>query len=242
MRPGQYQPKWNRTGVKPPMELFTKAKLKHARPKQTCFSLSPGAHDCRSIPMSASSAFPHPHGLGYTRLASKWGWFVTLGVVMIVMGIFALGDVVAVTLASAVFIGAFMLVGGVFQIIHSFANKEWSGFLFSLLCGAFYILGGILIMMEPVQGSLVITLFLVAAMAVGGVLRIMMALRHREMAYWWLLLLGGIISIVLAIMLYMSLPWSGLWLLGTLIAIELLMQGASWLRMGLSLRHMNRTA
>jgi uncharacterized membrane protein HdeD (DUF308 family) len=42
------------------------------------------------------------------------------------------------------------------------------------------------------------------------------------------------------VLLYRSLPWSGLWVLGTLIAVELLVQGGTWLQFGLSLRQMAR--
>jgi len=60
--------------------------------------------------MSASETGPLRPGLGYTRLASRWGWFLALGVVLILAGVFAFGDVVAVTLASVIFIGAALLV------------------------------------------------------------------------------------------------------------------------------------
>ncbi|HUB15388.1 MAG TPA: HdeD family acid-resistance protein [Acetobacteraceae bacterium] len=181
-------------------------------------------------------------GLGYKGAASKWGGFVALGIVMILGGIFALGDVVAFTLVSVIFIGAMLLVGGIFQVIHAFMTREWSAFLLSLLAGALYIIGGFLIMQEPIQGSLVLTLFLLAALLIGGIMRIIISAQHREMPGWWLVLLGGIISVGVAVMLYMTLPWSGLWVLGTLIAVELLVQGCSWLRFGFALRHMLRTS
>jgi len=174
------------------------------------------------------------------RLAERWGWFIALGVVMLLAGVFALGDTVLVTLLSVIFIGAALLVGGVFQVIHAFANKEWGAFLFALLCGALYIISGFLIMSEPVQGSVVITILLVAALCVSGAMRIAMALRHREIPGWWLLLLSGLISVGLAIGLYLSLPWSGLWFLGMVIAIELLFQGISWIRLGLALRDLRQ--
>jgi uncharacterized membrane protein HdeD (DUF308 family) len=181
-------------------------------------------------------------GLRYRNVAAKWGWFVALGVVLILAGLFALGDVVAFTLISVIFIGAMLLVGGIFQIIHAFMTKGWSDFFLNLLMGAIYVVGGFLIMDEPVQGSVLITLFLLAALLVGGIMRIVVAVRHREMAGWWLLVLSGLISVVLAVVLYMSLPWSGLWVLGTVIAIELLVQGFSWLQFGLSLRKLARQA
>jgi uncharacterized membrane protein HdeD (DUF308 family) len=190
--------------------------------------------------MSGTAIDKPPRGLGYTHTASRWGWFVALGVLLFVLGVLALGDVVVVTVVSTIFIGAVLLIGGAFQIIHAFANKAWSAFLLNLFAGILYLIGGFLIMGEPLQGSVVITLFLLMALLVGGVLRIVIALRHREVRGWWMLLLGGLISVALGIMLFLSLPWSGFWLLGTLVAIELLVQGAIWVQFGLSLRRLHR--
>src|ERR1700747_24337 len=123
-------------------------------------------------------------GLGNIQVASKLGWFIALGIVMIAAGIFALGDVVAFTLVSAIFIGAMMLVGGVFQIVQAFMTKAWSAFLLNVFVGILYVVGGFLIMQEPVQGSIILTLFLLAAILVGGITRIMIGLRHRELSGW----------------------------------------------------------
>jgi uncharacterized membrane protein HdeD (DUF308 family) len=192
--------------------------------------------------MSQTSPGGTSHGLGYAPVASKWGWFVALGTILILAGIIALGDVVAFTLVGVIFIGALLLVGGIFQIVHAFMTKAWSAFVLNLIMGVMSVVGGILIMEEPVQGSVILTLFLLAALLVGGVMRIVVAVRHRELAGWWLVLLGGIISIFLACMLYATLPWSGLWVLGTLIAVELLIQGFTWLRLGFSLRLLARAS
>ena len=50
------------------------------------------------------------------------------------------------------------------------------------------------------------------------------------------LLLGGIASIVIGALIYLTLPWPGLWILGTSIAIELFVQGSGWFYVGLALR------
>ena len=184
-----------------------------------------------------SDASPNaPHGLGYMVTASKWGWFVFLGIVMVAAGIFALGDVVAFTLVSVIFIGAMLMVGGVFQIIHAMMTKGWSGFAFNVIMGLLYIIAGVLIMQEPVQGSVILTILVLVSLLIGGIMRVVVALRHREISGWWLMALGGLLSIVVAVMLYATLPWSGLWVLGTLIAIELLIQGFTWIHFGLALR------
>ena len=73
-------------------------------------------------------------------------------------------------------------------------------------------------------------------MIVAGCFRIVLAIRHWHLPGAGLLLLGGLVNIGLGIALYITLPWSGLWVLGTLIAIELIMHGAAWLEFGLGLR------
>jgi uncharacterized membrane protein HdeD (DUF308 family) len=170
------------------------------------------------------------------RPRTHWGWFVTLGILMILLGAFAWYDIIGLTLTGTIFIGAALLVGGVFQVVHAFIDRSWGGFLLQVLAGILYCIGGLLIMREPVDGSFVITLGLAIVMIVAGCFRMVLAIRHWHLAGAGLLLLGGLVSIGAGIALYITLPWSGLWVLGTLIAIELIMHGAGWLEFGLGLR------
>ena len=170
------------------------------------------------------------------RPRTRWGWFVALGIAQLVLGIIAWFDVIAFTIAGVIFIGALLLVAGVFQIIHAFMDREWGGFILHLLVGILYVIGGLLLMDEPLQGSLVITILVAAALIVGGILRIIMSVRHRHMPGWGLLLFSGLISLLVGLLLWWSLPWSSLWVVGTLIAVELIFHGVSWIQFGLTLR------
>jgi uncharacterized membrane protein HdeD (DUF308 family) len=135
-----------------------------------------------------------------------------------------------------ILIGASPLVGGAFQIIHAFLTKEWHSFAVSLSCGVLYLIGGLSIMNEPMQGALALTILAGATLVVSGIVRILFALEHRNMSAWGIVFLSGVVSIVVGCLLYLTLPWSGLWVLGILIAVELFVQGASWLYFGLTLR------
>jgi uncharacterized membrane protein HdeD (DUF308 family) len=84
------------------------------------------------------------YGEASPAIVRKWSWFVALGIVLIVLGIIAWLDVVAVTLASTIVIRAILLVGGAFQIVHSFTAREWRSFIFGLLSGVLYFIGGLL--------------------------------------------------------------------------------------------------
>src|SRR5579884_488161 len=172
------------------------------------------------------------------RPRTGWGWFVALGVLMILLCAFAWFDIIALTLAGTIYIGAALLVGGAFQIGHAFMDRSWSGFLLQVLAGILYGIGGILIMWEPVAGSIVITLVLAILMIVAGCFRVALAIRHWHLGGAGMLLLGGLVSIGVGVALYITLPWSGLWVLGTLIALELIIHGAAWLEFGLGLRRL----
>lgn len=189
--------------------------------------------------MSASSPTSN---LSFRRPRSHWAWFVVLGVLQILLGLFCWFDVIVATIAGVIFIGAALFVGGILQVIHAFFDRGWGGFLLHLLAGILYAIGGLLIMAEPVRGSVIITLVLAIVLIVAGISRIVLSVSHWSMGGSGMLLIGGIISVLVGIVLYVTLPWSGLWVVGTLIAIELIFHGAAWIEFGLSLRRLRLTA
>src|ERR1700759_5291317 len=123
-----------------------------------------------------------------SRPRTGWGWFVGLGVLQLILGIIAWFYVIAFTIAGVIFIGALLLVAGVFQVVHAFMDREWASFALHVLVGILYVIGGFLLMAEPLEGSLVITILVAAALIIGGVLRIVIGVQHRHMAGWGLLI------------------------------------------------------
>ena len=169
-------------------------------------------------------------------ISSNWGWFIALGVGLITLGVIAGLDVTTFTAASLTVIGSTLLVAGVLYILHAFRAQKWRGFGFELLLGILSLIGGLLIINEPARGAVVLTLVLVATIVAGGILRVVIAWRYRDIRAWGLVLLSGLVSIVVGCLIYLDLPWSGLWVLGTLIAVELVVQGSGWLYFGIALR------
>lgn len=169
-----------------------------------------------------------------------WFWFLLLGLFQILLGVFAWIDVGLATLAGTLLIGAALLVGGLLQIAHSFLDRDWGVFALHLLAGVLYVGAGLVIMAEPVSGAIVLTLALAAMLIVAGAFRLVIAARHWHMSGSGLLLIGGLFSMAVGVGLYLLLPWSGLWVLGTLIAVELILQGAAWIEFGLGLRRLRR--
>jgi uncharacterized membrane protein HdeD (DUF308 family) len=168
-------------------------------------------------------------------VSGRWRWFVALGILLLGLGVVAWIDAMAVTIASAVVIGVTLVAGGVLQILHSLVVGHWRGTALSLCSGILYAVGGVLAMSEPPHGAAILTLLLVMTIVTGGILRVAAVLRHQRIQAR-ALLLGGLASVVIGAVIYLSLPWPGLWLLGTLIAIELFVQGSGWFYVGLVLR------
>src|SRR5260370_38537821 len=66
---------------------------------------------------------------GLQRISHKWGWFLVLGILQIVLGVLALGDTVAVTVVSMIFLGWLLIFSAILHALHWFRGRERSFFL-----------------------------------------------------------------------------------------------------------------
>jgi hypothetical protein len=95
---------------------------------------------------------------------------------------------------------------------------------------------GILLVFYPMAGAQALTLFLAAFLAIDGVVRIGMALRLRPGHGWGWVLFGGIVTLILAAMIWTQWPGSAIWVIGLLVGINLLFTGWSLTMMALAAR------
>ena len=63
------------------------------------------------------------------------GWFIFLGLLLMVAGAAAIAFPLLGTLAVAVWTAIAFAIAGVAQTVHAFAARSWGGFLFDLLIG-----------------------------------------------------------------------------------------------------------
>lgn len=170
------------------------------------------------------------------EMRAKWGWFVALGVLFLLCGFIAAGNLLLATVASVVMVGVLMLIGGIAQIIHAFGFKEWGDFLWWLLSGVIYAVGGLIAFVNPLLASAVLTLLLAAALIAGGVLRIWVAMKARPEEGWGWVLAAGIVTVLAGLVMALGWPVNSLWILGIFLAIDLAMQGGSLIALGLALK------
>src|SRR5262245_41623503 len=153
---------------------------------------------------------------------------ILLGIVLIIAGVFVLGDVVLATIISTIFIGFCAIGGGAFEIIHAFWTKGWGGFVWQILLGLLYIAAGIILVRQPVTGALVLTWVFGIVLLASGLVRIYLGVRNWA-EFGWLLLISGIFGVLAGLVIVMGWPVTGLWVIGFLLGIDLIVHGVGWL-------------
>jgi uncharacterized membrane protein HdeD (DUF308 family) len=168
-------------------------------------------------------------------LKGEWKWLVALGLMLVVVGTFAIGSSFAATMVSVALFGVIMLVGGIAQILGAFRCPKWSGLLLQVLIGVLYLVGGYLVMEAPVQAALALTMLMSLFFLFGGVLRIIYALMYRFPSWGWTLF-SGVVAVFLGLLIRKQWPVSGLWVIGLFVGIEMIINGWTFLALGLSAR------
>jgi uncharacterized membrane protein HdeD (DUF308 family) len=169
-------------------------------------------------------------------LKKHWVMILSLGVLMIVLGILGLNQPMAYTVATVVFFGAVLLVIGGAGIVTAFKLEGWSGRVGAILLALLYAITGVLLLMHPVLGALTLTLLVAAFLFAGGLVRIWMGFTHRAQGGGFWVIVSGLLSIVLGYLIYSSFPGSGVWVLGLFLAIQLLFDGWALVLLALAAR------
>lgn len=167
----------------------------------------------------------------------SWVWFLSLGVVLTVVGLIGFVASGVLSLATALLIGWLFLVGGVLTAAHAVLRRGWKGFLYDLASGCVTALIGGLIVARPVAGLAALTAVVGITFLLGGVLWVVLALTRRTPYGLWPVA-HGLIDLLLGVMILAGWPVSSEWVLGTLVAVELVVTGARMIALGLAVRRL----
>jgi uncharacterized membrane protein HdeD (DUF308 family) len=167
-----------------------------------------------------------------------WRAFLIEGIVLLILGLFAIVIPVVATIAVEIFIGWVILVSGVVGLISTFRMRGAPGFGWSLLSAVIAVAAGVILLAWPLSGVLSLTLILTAFLTIEGVASIMMALTHRHgfSARWALLLVSGVVDLILAAMIFLGLPGTAAWAIGLLVGINMVFGGSALISMALQAR------
>jgi uncharacterized membrane protein HdeD (DUF308 family) len=189
------------------------------------------------MPGIVSSQTAGIHHVGIEALQKNWGWILALGIALIALGTVAVGSAALMTIASVLFFGWLLIIGGVLELGHAFWRKAWGGFFIDMLGGILHIVVGFMIVANPAASAVALTLLISMFLIIGGIFRLVTCLAMR-VHHWPWLALHGVVNLVLGIMIWRQWPVSGLWVIGLFIGIDLLFNGWSLVMLGLSVKNL----
>lgn len=169
-------------------------------------------------------------------LKKNWGWLLAFGIVSVLLGTIGLGMTFGLTLASVQLFGILLVVGGVFQLFDAFKCKGWRSTVWHVLIALLYVAAGILMLVDPLLASATLTLAIAWILIAVGIMRGIMAFQLRPASGWYWPLISGIVSVALGSMIIAEWPASGLWVIGLFVAIELILNGWSYVFVALAAR------
>jgi len=161
------------------------------------------------------------------------GLTIAMGVIILLMGMFAMGSPFVAGVSLAIAVGFMLIIGGVSQLV--FAFKARTG-LFSIILGILTVIAGGYMVSNPGVALATMTLILAIYLVISGIFEVMMAFQVKPDKGWGWALFSGIISVVLGAMIWSQFPISGAWTVGTLIGIKLFLSGWTLLMFGLTAR------
>ena len=162
----------------------------------------------------------------YRNLQNSSKWTLSMGIIMLVLGIIALiGPWFLASLAVEFMFTWLFIISGIVQAAYAFKSSSAGGILLKLLLSIISLIAGILLLVYPLIGVLTLTLVLGVYIFLDGVLRVIQAFQVRPMPKWGWVLFNGIASIILGILIWSQWPFDAVWILGLFVGISLVFNG-----------------
>jgi uncharacterized membrane protein HdeD (DUF308 family) len=115
----------------------------------------------------------------------------------------------------------------VLQAIGLIGARDVPHYWLALISVVLAIVIGVLLLRQPESGLLLMTVLLIVFFMVEGISKIIFALTIRPFPHWGWVLASGLVGIVLAVYLWANMPVSAEWVLGFLLGIQLICEGAA---------------
>lgn len=130
-------------------------------------------------------------------------------------------------LSLAVGLGAPLVASGVVHGAHAVTARGWSGALWQATLAAVSVLAGLLVFANPVVGLVTLTALLIAYLLLDAVAELWTAARMADQPGRASIAASGLVSLVLAGLLWIGFPATAAWAIGAIVGVGLLATGLS---------------
>jgi uncharacterized membrane protein HdeD (DUF308 family) len=183
-----------------------------------------------------------------TEAISSWapeakkhaGWLVVFGVVTAIAGFVAMGSPLLSGLGVVLLIGIAMSIAGVARIVGAFSAGSFGQGTLAFIGGILTVVAGLIPASRPGIGLVTLTLLVGVYLLVDGISGALLAFHLRPEKGWGWMLFSGAMGVLLGFLLLREWPLSGLWAIGTLVGVNLLLSGLSIISVGSAARSLAR--
>jgi membrane protein HdeD len=162
-----------------------------------------------------------------TTSGRRSGWSIALGAVMVLVGLVVLANAYLATIVSIYFVGWAAVVGGVVLLVQAVVGRRSGAFWSMALGGVVLLVLGVFVLRDPTAGLVTLTLLAGALFLVTGVTRIAVSGQVPEAR--WVLVIGGVISVLLGLWVLLNITTASVVLLGILLGVQVLVEGLTLL-------------
>lgn len=158
--------------------------------------------------------------------------FKMTGIILCVLGVISLITPAVAGTAVVLVIGSLLLFGGFLYLFQTSQAGDTSGKMMHIILGILMILGGFGIISHPLFGLSFLTWMMAMFFLFEGTWKVLMSFSLKPAAGWGQVLFSGIITLLLGGLISAEWPLSGLWAVGTLLGVDLLMTGFFLINVG----------
>jgi uncharacterized membrane protein HdeD (DUF308 family) len=166
------------------------------------------------------------------------GWSIGISILMIVAGLLAITLPQVAGIAVNLFVGWMLVFSGGMHFVYAWQGRHNRGFVWELLLGVLYVVMGGYLLINPIRGLVTLTLALAFYLWIEGVLEFVLSYMMRTLPGAGWILFDAIVSVILAVLIWRTWPWSTEWAIGTLVGVSMLFSGVSRLMFSLAARRM----
>ncbi|MFP7673972.1 HdeD family acid-resistance protein [Marivita sp. S0852] len=160
------------------------------------------------------------------KVAAENRWLLLLvGAVTLLAGTIALLMPFLASLTAALVVGWVLIASGAVGLVTAIRRKEGWALAAAFAMALLSFVGGVLMIVQPIAGVFALTTVLIGYFAASGILRIFYGARSFGSGGAWMVA-TGLLSFLLALLLFFGLPFSAAWVPGVMLGVDLIAWGA----------------
>ena len=163
-------------------------------------------------------------------------WSIVLSVLIMIAGLIAIALPMIAGIAITVIVGWLLILSGVLHLVYAWGAGRPGMVVWQVLLGLAYGFIGFYVLANPVIGLAGLTFAIAVYLFVEGVLEFILSFQLRPAAGSGWLLVDGIVTLVLAVMIWTTWPSSAAWVVGVLVGISMFFSGMTRLMLSLAVR------